>query len=175
MLLPGPQREAAYNIRPQPYLHQGSVRLTAVSWLSFYQRHGSVFQQMLLAVTFLKWSKTRDKGTVLIVSLFLLKLESYVAVRSLVTILGEPSNYPSFVPFGLQPLLPRTASVGCLQLDHSTGYGRIFKLGTIAYSSVALSIDRVKKSRHPIFTRGRAQRLPTPQADQLRNSGLDVI
>lgn len=130
---------------------------------------------MLLAVPFLKWSKTRDKGTVLIVSLSLLKLESYVAVRSLVRILGDPSHYPSFVPFGLQPLPPRTVSLWCLRLDHSTGYGRIFKLGTITYRSVALSIDRVKESRHPIFTRGQAQRLPTPQADQIRNSGLDVI
>ena len=101
----------------------------------------------------------------MIVSLFSLKLESHVAVRWLVTILGEPSHYPSFGPFGLHPLPPRMVSLWCLRLDHCTGYGRIFKLGTIAYRSVALFIDRVKKFRHPIFTRGRAQRLPRPQAD----------
>ena len=84
---------------------------------------------MLLAITFLKWNKTRDKGTVMIVSLSLLKLESYVAVRWLVIILGEPSHYPSFVPLGLQPLPPRMVSFWCPRLDHSTGYGRIFERG----------------------------------------------
>ena len=130
---------------------------------------------MLLAITFLKWIETRDEGTIMIVSLFLLKLESYVAVRWLVIILGDPSHYPSFVRFGLQPTPPRMVSLWCPRLDHSTGYGRIFKLGTIACRSVAPFIDQVQKSRHLVSTRGRTQRLLRHQADQIRNSGLDII